>query len=131
MPQRLRCALRGDDAMNYRAFAGVAAVVLGATAVCLVLSVGCETGTGLHALVVEPQEANLLGGTNNTVTFMVVEGLRGLSLPLKWDVSNTDLGSIVHQGGYGATYEAAGIHGVNSVFVEDQYGAQGLASVRQ
>ena len=97
----------------------------------LFLSVGCETGKGTHALIVEPREANLLSGTNNTVTFTVIEGMRELSLPLKWNVSNIHLGSVIHFAGESATYERTELHGVNSVFVEDQYGSRGLASVRQ
>jgi len=100
-------------------------------AVALLLVSACETGKGTHALTIEPKEANLLGGTNNLVTFEVVDGLRKLSLPLEWNVSNTDLGQIIHQAGNSATYERKTPHGINSVYVEDQYGASGLASVRQ
>jgi len=111
---------------------GSLSVVLVLAAVAgLFLSSACETGKGTHSLTVEPRQADLLGGTNNIVTFTVTEGMRELSLPLKWDVSNIHLGSIIHQAGDSATYERTELHGINSVFVEDQYGSRGLASVRQ
>ncbi|MBM4144585.1 MAG: hypothetical protein FJ225_13505 [Lentisphaerae bacterium] len=113
-----------------KSFASVLVVAFLA-AVALFLVSACETGKGTRALTVEPLEANLLGETNNLVTFTVVEGLRELSLPLRWDVANTDLGHIIHQAGNRATYERRTPHGINSVYVEDQYGASGLASVRQ
>jgi len=107
--------------------AAVFAVVLVGYAVFLA---GCEPAIGAKALTVEPAEANLLGGTNNTVTLTVTEGLRALSLPLKWWVTNPHLGEIAHSAGNRATYARTHEHGVNSIIVQDQYGAQGLASVR-
>jgi hypothetical protein len=121
--------------MKTIAYVAAAAAFLAGAAALLLFPTGCETGSGLHALTVEPAEANLLDNSgsnvNNTVTFMVTEGLRGLSLPLKWDVSTPELGEIIHEAGNGATYQRTSLHGINSVYVEDQYGASGLASVRQ
>ncbi|NQT93667.1 MAG: hypothetical protein HQ559_12980 [Lentisphaerae bacterium] len=93
--------------------------------------VGCEPATNTRSLTVTPPEVNLLVATNSHVTFTVTEGLRSLSLPLKWWTSNGHMGSIAFSAGKSATYARTSMHGVNSVIVQDQYGARGLASVQQ
>lgn len=99
---------------------------------------GCEQGDGTTALTVDPVEVNLTTatGTNRTsITFTVIEGLRDLSLPLEWKVSNPYLGNIAWASGTTATYAPASLTGsnlgVNVITVKDQYGAQGQASVIQ
>ena len=103
-----------------------AAVVAGTLAF-----VGCEPATNTRILTVTPPEVNLLVATNSHVTFEVTDGLRSLSLPLKWWVSNVHMGGIAFSAGNRATYARTSLHGVNSVIVQDQYGARGLASVQQ
>jgi hypothetical protein len=115
---------------------GIAAAILVAMGLAVAGSAfltGCEEAKGTHGLVVEPSFVDLTSGfTNFTQTFTVTEeSLRELSLPLAWRVSNTDLGNITSSGGRSASYTRNNAHGDNSVFVEDQYGAQGTASVRQ
>ncbi|MDA0578653.1 MAG: hypothetical protein O3B24_11205 [Verrucomicrobia bacterium] len=103
-------------------------VVLGS-----VLLSGCEEGKGTHALDVSPSFADLTSGfTNFTQTFTVSEeSLRDLSLPLVWRVSNPALGNITISGGRTAAYTRSNAHGDNGIFVEDQFGAEGAATIRQ
>ena len=99
------------------------------TMLALVLT-GCEEGTS-RALSISPSFALLQGGSN-TVTFVVTTNTtQALSLPLEWSVVNPALGSIVARAGYGATYAANGNPGDNVIVVRDQYGAEGMATVRK
>jgi hypothetical protein len=115
-----------------------AAVVVGA------LIAGCETGgdTGIGLTVVpsfvdlsvSTTSTNSTTNTTITQTFTVeTNGLRSLSLPLEWSVSDTNLGMIGASGGYSASYVRTSVsnHGDNAITVEDQYGAKGVATVRQ
>ena len=97
---------------------------------------GCEEADGTRGLVIEPAFADLTGSSasssNFTQTFTVTEdSLSDLSLPLEWRVSNPGLGSIASSGGRSASYVRSGLTGDNSIFVVDQFGAEGAASVRQ
>lgn len=100
---------------------------------------GCETGGDSVALTVSPSEATIAGTSNVVVTFTVGgstnatadSGLRTLSLPLEWRVSNPGLGYISGASGTSATYIRYNVNGVNTIHVEDQYGAEGSATVSQ
>jgi hypothetical protein len=94
--------------------------------------VGCED-TGTVALTVTPSYADISTSSSNGMqTFTVTAGLRDLSLPLEWEVSNPGLGSIAGAGGNSASYvRTSDAHGDNSIIVRDQYGAEGVATVRQ
>ena len=122
--------------MKSRLMAGLSVLVLSVVvsiALCSFLT-GCEDAKGTHALTVAPSYLDLTaGGTNATTqTFVVTNGLRELSLPLEWSVSNPELGTIGASGGYSASYIAYdNKSGINTVFVKDQYGAEGVATVRQ
>lgn len=130
------------------------AVVAAAMAVSLgsVFLAGCEDAAGVWPLNVEPSYVDLsaltpvtvtdtngnstttYGSVSNgtlTQTFTVTGGLRELSLPLTWRVSDASLGNIAAAGGYSASYTRTDARGDNSVIVEDQYGAQGVATVHQ
>lgn len=104
-----------------------------------VFTAGCESAKGTASLTVSPPEVNLVdgSGTNGsyTVTFTVVEGLRELSLPLEWHVSNPSVGRIVASAGVSASYQATTRTKdgslINTVIVKDQYDAEGLVTVRQ
>ena len=99
---------------------------------------GCETGGGTRGLSVSPSSVNssnrseaitfTVGGDTNTTT---ESGLRELSLPLTWRITNPMLGSIAASGGYSCTYVRNSTRGVQTIMVEDQYGAQGSATVDQ
>ena len=107
----------------------------------VLLNSGCEEASNTESLTVEPSFADLsglgvVGSASNstfTQTFTVDQrSLRELSLPLTWHVSNPALGDISSAGGRSASYSRKkDAHGDNSVLVEDQYGAQGVATVRQ
>ncbi|MDA0989693.1 MAG: hypothetical protein O3A51_02960 [Verrucomicrobia bacterium] len=94
---------------------------------------GCEKAKNTRGLIIIPGFADLTSGfTNFTQNFRVdPENLSDLSLPLVWRVGNPALGVISSSGGFSAAYARTGQHGDNSIFVEDQYGAQGTATVRQ
>ncbi len=109
-------------------------ISLVALAAALFLTCGCETGGDTVALTVTPSYVDLTtSGTNltQTQTFTVTGGLRELSLPLEWRVSNQSLGAIAEAGGTTASYITTGVSGDNSIIVEDQYGAEGVATIRQ
>lgn len=115
-------------------FSGFAALMSAAVLTFGFLIAGCETGGDTVALSVEPPFVDLTGVNSNTVltqTFTVTGGLRELSLPLEWSVSNPNLGTIASSGGSSASYVRTGSHGDNSIMVVDQYGAEGVATVRQ
>lgn len=108
--------------------------------VCAGFFCGCETAENTEALTVSPAEANLSTGSTtndavNTVTFTATDGLRDLSLPLEWRVTNPSIGRIVGAAGLSASYQATvrTTDGslVNTVIVKDQYDAEGLVTVRQ
>ena len=94
--------------------------------------VGCEK-TGTVALTVTPAYVDISTSSSNRMqTFTVTGGLRDLSLPLVWEVSNDRLGSIAGAGGNSASYvRTPAVHGDNSIIVRDQYGAEGVATVTQ
>jgi len=99
---------------------------------------GCETGGGTSGLSVSPSSYNssnrseaitfTVGGDTNATT---ESGLRELSLPLTWRVTNPLLGSITAESGYSCIYVRNTTRGVQTIIVEDQYGSQGSATVDQ
>gem|GEM_PF-1113416 len=114
--------------------AGAAFVPAAAAAGFLFLT-GCEEGQGTAALTVTPSYVDLTAtsaASNNAVqTFTVTGGLRQLSLPLEWRVSDSALGTIGAVGGDSASYVRKAASGDNSIWVQDQYGAEGVATVHQ
>ena len=116
---------------------GVSAGMLTVAVLATGLMTGCEEADGIRALTVSPEFVDLTGAStssSNTLnqTFTVSEdSLQELSLPLKWRVSNPGLGSIASSGGRSASYVRFSATGDNSIFVVDQYGAEGIATVRQ
>ena len=96
--------------------------------------VGCEKATGTRWLTVSPSTVDLTSGVTNsaTLTFTVTAGLGDLSLPLVWSVSDPTLGVIGSSGGLSASYVGyLTAPGYNAIHVKDQYGAEGVATVRQ
>lgn len=99
---------------------------------------GCETTGDADALTVSPSSVNssnrseavtftVSAGTNTTAE----SGLKSLSLPLIWSVSNPLIGVITASSGYSASYVRNSKKGVQTIYVEDQYGAKGHATVDQ
>jgi len=68
--------------------------------------------------------------TNATSELMNAE-LGTLSMPLTWAVSNPLLGGITTSSGNQAVYTRTRRTGINTITVQDQYGAQGIATVTQ
>ena len=97
---------------------------------------GCDSA-GTVALTITPSYVDLsTDSLSNSVpyrsqTFTVTDGLRTLSLPLEWAVSDPSLGSIASAGGDSAAYVRTDSGGDNSITVRDQYGAEGVATVHQ
>ncbi len=99
---------------------------------------GCETGGDTTGLTVTPSAYNTTN-KSEAVTFTVAadtntateSGLRELSLPLEWRVSNPLLGFISAQSGYSCTYVRNRANGIQTISVTDQYGAEGHATVDQ
>lgn len=115
---------KGSD----RVATGLAAVLI-AAAVLSLMTTGCEYDS-VHSLGIEPSYATV--GPNTPVLILrVVSGTRDLSMPLEWRVSNPDLGSITHSSGSSAVYARTANNGENTVTVRDQYGAEGVAAVKQ
>lgn len=114
--------------------------VVFAVAACFIAGVfsGCETGGDTTGLTVTPSAYNTTN-KSEAVTFTVgtdtntttESGLRDLSLPLEWRVSNPALGTITAQSGYSCTYVRNRANGIQTIMVEDQYGAEGHATVDQ
>ncbi len=99
---------------------------------------GCETGSDTDFLTVSPSSASttnksevvtftVSGGTNETAE----SGLKDLSLPLKWTVSNSQLGYISGSSGHSASYIRNKGNGIQTIYVVDQYGAEGHATIDQ
>ncbi len=107
--------------------------------------IGCETIEGGEALSVSPSVVTLgesngvrsvtftVGGTSTDTNGLttIIGGVGELSVPLTWSVSQPTLGHITTTAGNQAVYISSGGKGVNVISVEDQYGAQGLATVTQ
>ena len=96
------------------------------------LQVGCEEAKGLDGLTLDPASAVLSTNGQSTV-FTVTGGItnRDLSLPLKWSVSDSSLGSVTFSSGYSATYRRSTVDGVNTLIVRDQYDNEGYATIQQ
>ena len=99
---------------------------------------GCESTSDGHALTVSPSSVST-SNRYEIITFEVAEGtnttsesgLRDLSLPLEWWVSNPNLGSISGSSGTTASYILSSGSGTQTIYVKDQYGAEGHATVSQ
>lgn len=88
---------------------------------------GCDQGDDVAELSMSP-ESVVVSRNNETVRFSVTGGLRSLSMPLSWKVSDPDVGVIIAAEGTDADYIRLR-SGVNIVIVRDQYGSEGYATV--
>jgi len=98
---------------------------------------GCDEGDGTASLRVSPA-STILSGSSNTVILAVVgsvtnesSGLRALSLPIEWRVTNPALGQILESSGTIAVYVRSPENGINTVVARDQYEAEGFATIHQ
>jgi hypothetical protein len=106
------------------------------TALCVVtlgiVMTGCEDAGGVNGIQVTPAAAtlNATSGVSNTV--VLTASVSGpLALPLTWSVSNPALGQIASSSGSNAVYIATRARGDNIVHVQDQYDAEGFATIQQ
>lgn len=105
---------------------GVLIVVLFAT--------GCERTTTSAVIDVSPEAAalDIRGAVTFTASIPDSEReTRQLYYPLEWRVSNASLGTLRHSAGDTAVYEAGDVAGVNTLYVRDQAGAEGVAAITQ
>jgi hypothetical protein len=113
----------------------ILAAAVGVLCVAAFWVAGCDDGAG-YGLTVTPADVDLAVGETSQ-GFAVgtstndASGLRALSLPLEWSVSNPSLGYIVAGSGASAVYVRTATIGINVITVQDQYGAEGIATVRQ
>lgn len=121
--------------MNRRTVAAFSGIILAVSWVLVSgFLTGCDEADRIRALKIIPDFVDLTAGaSNDTQTFSVdADTLNELSLPLEWRVANPSLGRIVFSGGTDASYvRNTTLSGDNSIIVEDQLGAEGIATVRQ
>lgn len=99
-----------------------------AVAAALVFT-GCEKEENAVVITIYPNPIEMTV-SNDTVLLTATGGIRALSLPMTWSVSNPLLGTIdpAYHGDF-AVYVGRDSNGVNLVTVRDQYGAEGHATV--
>jgi len=122
----------------------VACVLFTSFISAILILCGCESGEGTAALTITPSAVYLSGTTNNVTLYVggtssgtngaavtTSGGLRSLSEPLEWRVTNPALGTILESSGNMAVYARYPANGVNTVIVKDQYDAEGFATIHQ
>ena len=108
----------------------ILAVVIFAVSMMIFIS-ACEDAKGTRPLGITPVYTILEGVTNAVALTVNSNDLRELSLPLEWWEENPALGRVTQSGGVSALYSATGAKGINVVWVRDQYGAEGSATIEQ
>jgi len=109
---------------------GVMAVVAMTVVAVAWLGSGCDNSGSGNFLTIDPAESRI--GPNITqFTLAIVGGLRDLSEPIQWTVTNPGLGYVEHRGGTTAVYIRRGGTGQNIVVAKDQYDVEGFAAVDQ
>ena len=95
------------------------------------LATGCEKTVTSLSLDVTPasSEIQVRGAVNLTASSS--DNDRQLYYPLVWSVSDGTLGSVRNAAGDSAVYVAGSKAGVNTIVVQDQMGAEGIAVVTQ
>lgn len=90
---------------------------------------GCEKEPNAVVITIVPNPVAVTV-SNSAVMLTATGGLRALSLPLSWSVSNPIVGNIdpAYRGEV-AVYVSTDSNGVNLVTVIDQYGAEGHATI--
>lgn len=106
------------------------AAIAGIGTIMLLGPAGCEQAEDTAVITIRPNPVEMTS-PNSAVLLTATGGLRSLSLPLTWTVSNTNFGTIdpVYRGDF-AVYVSGTSNGVvNTVIVVDQYGAEGFATI--
>jgi hypothetical protein len=91
---------------------------------------GCERSEDTTVITVRPNPVEITA-PNTAVLLTATGGLRALSLPLTWTVSNPAFGTIdpVYRGESAVYVSGTNSRCVNMVTVVDQYGAEGYATI--
>lgn len=118
---------------NARTGCGLALALLAAWSLC-----ACERTEQGNAITVTPAVTTLDGPSATVLTAAPADDnvassnqVDALFLPLTWWVSDPELGNVTAVGGYTAVYSSTSKVGQNTIFVEDQSGAEGNAAIIQ
>ena len=104
--------------------------VLCVVCVGIFAGIGCDTvGSSEDVITMDPPVSTVKGEDDLIITVMDTNAT--LFLPLKWSVSEPDLGSVSQQGALTAIYRGNDAEGVNTVMVWDQGDAQGTVIIYQ
>lgn len=108
----------------------VLSVIAGIGTIALLGPTGCERAEDTAVITIRPNPVEVTS-PNSAVLLTATGGLRSLSFPLTWTVSNTNFGTIdpVYRGDSAVYVSGASGRVVNVVTVVDQYGAEGHATV--
>lgn len=125
--------------MNMKEYLGWKRTLCAAMLGGMILMGACDDSITGSVITVTPPSSDLTGPGSVHLTAALPEDTRGtqtnrtddLFLPLEWSVNNPNLGRIAPSGGHSAVYVSNGRAGQNVVFVKDQSGREGLASVNQ
>jgi len=109
---------------------GVIAVVAVTLIAVAWLGPGCDNSGSGNFLTIDPAESRI-GPNVAQFTLSIVGGLRDLSLPIEWTVTDPGLGHVEHKGGATAVYIRTARNGSNVVIAKDQYDVEGFAAVDQ
>jgi hypothetical protein len=124
----LQCRVAGGIFTMTVKLAGFLASWLLAIFTTGLLLTGCESSTTNTNITINPSSETRSAGDDVHV-LLTAAGSTNLYLPLKWSVSNSELGHIQESAGYSAVYESYGLAGNNVIEVKDQGTAEGVAVV--
>ncbi len=93
------------------------------------LLTGCEQTDDVSGVTITPSDVTMT--SSNSVQQFTAIPSGPLGLPLEWRVENPSLGVILESAGSNAVYGSSGVPGNQVIICEDQYGAEGFATVRQ
>ena len=93
------------------------------------LLTGCEQTDDVAGVTITPNDVTLTASNSIQQFTATPSGPNGL--PLEWRVQDPALGVILSSAGSNAVYGSTGVPGNQTIICEDQYGAEGFATVRQ
>jgi hypothetical protein len=93
------------------------------------LLTGCEQTSDVNGVTISPSDVTMT--SSNSVQQFTANSSGSLGLPLVWSVQDPSLGVIVSSAGSNAVYGSTGVAGNQVITCEDQYGAEGFATVHQ
>lgn len=93
------------------------------------LLTGCEQTDDVANVTITPSDVTMTSSNSIQQFTATPSGPNGL--PLEWRVQDPNLGVIISSSGSNAVYGSTGVAGNQVITCEDQYGAEGYATVRQ